>query len=188
MTKNDKNELEKPFYLEKKEVEEIVQELLERGKVRDSLIVETLFKTGMRASELLSVQKRHISPGEKSKITVKNSKTEHGIRDVLIPRDLASRLLVYAENNDRKEYDEIFDMTTRNLHYLIRKWGKKLINKDIHPHTLRHSFAVHFLNKTNNLIKLQRLMGHKNLSSTEKYLRYTIEDTREEYTEAFIGG
>ncbi len=179
------NNLEKPFYLEQNEINEIIQYLMENGKVRDSLIFETLFKTGMRASELLSVQKRDITPGEKSKITVKNSKTKSGERDVLISRKLASRLRIYAENNGKKEYDRVFDMTRRNLYYIIHKWGEKILNKDIHPHTLRHSFAVHFLNETRNLVKLQRLLGHKNINHTQRYLRYTLEDTREEYVRAF---
>jgi len=187
MSKEKENNLESPDYLKKEEVEKLIEELMERGKVRDSLIVETLFRTGMRKGELLSVQKRHISPGEKSKIAVRNSKTESGKRDVLVPRNLASRLLVYAENRDKKEYDKIFDMTGRNMHYLINKYGEEILGKDIHPHTLRHSFAVHFLNKTKNLVKLQRLLGHKNIDSTEKYLRYTVEDTREEYVSAFVG-
>lgn len=185
MRKKRQNKLEKPFYLEKGEIKEVIQVLMENGKIRDSLIFETLFKTGMRASELISVQKRDITLGEKSKITVKKSKTPSGERDVLIPRDLAGRLMSYCNNRGKREYDKVFGLTRRGLYYIVHQAGQRIIEKNIHPHTLRHSFAVHFLNETNNLIKLQRLLGHKDIDATEKYLRYTIEDARDEYISAF---
>ncbi len=56
---------------------------------------------------------------------------------------------------------------------------------DVHPHTLRHSFAVHFINGTGNLAKLKQLLGHSSIRGTENYLKYTVEDIREEYAEEF---
>ncbi len=184
-SQENKKKLEDPPYLERKEVDKMVEELMDQGKIRDSLIIETLFKTGMRASELVSVQKRDISPGENSKITIKSSKTKSGERIVHVPRKLASRLLHYANNNGKREYDEIFDMTTRNLYYIVRRSGKEILNKHIYPHKLRDSFAVHFLNETGNISKLQTLLGHSDINHTQLYLKWTVNDTREEYVSAF---
>ena len=52
---------------------------------------------------------------------------------------------------------------------------------DIHPHTFRHSFDIHFLNNTLNLAKMKQILGHSTIKNTEQYLKYTIEDIREEY-------
>ena len=68
---------------------------------------------------------------------------------------------------------------------IVKIIGKGALDMDVHPHTLRHSFAIHFLNSTNNLAKLKQLLGHSTIRSTEHYLKYTVEDIREEYTEAF---
>jgi len=64
-----------------------------------------------------------------------------------------------------------------------------LVKKSLALHfstlTFWHFLSVQLLNSTNNLAKLKQLLGHSTIKSTEHYLKYTVEDIREEYTEAF---
>jgi site-specific recombinase XerD len=55
----------------------------------------------------------------------------------------------------------------------------------IHPHALRHSFAVHFLKATKNIEALRRLLGHSNYGILKRYLDLTVEDLRDELKSAF---
>jgi site-specific recombinase XerD len=76
-------------------------------------------------------------------------------------------------------------ISNRSVKSIIKDIGEKSLELDIHSHTLRHSFTIHFLNNTNNLAKLKQFFGHSSIKSTEHYLKYIVEDIREEYREAF---
>jgi site-specific recombinase XerC len=66
---------------------------------------------------------------------------------------------------------------------IVNNLGLKALSLDVHSHTLRHSFAIHILNSTNNPAKLKQLPGHSIIKSTEHYLKYTIYDIYEELRE-----
>ena len=58
-----------------------------------------------------------------------------------------------------------------------------MINVDIHPHTFRHSFAIHLVRSGLDLRRVQQLLGHANLNTTQVYLQFKDEDLRDVYNE-----
>ena len=73
-------------------------------------------------------------------------------------------------------------LTTRSIARLIDKYILKCgSSRSISPHTLRHTFATHLLSNGANLRDIQELLGHENLSTTQKYTQVSIEKLMEEY-------
>jgi len=184
--------MKRPFYLTKGQVKQMVDWAFEYRKktvIRDKLIIELLFKCGLRSNELINLRIEDIR-GNNSIDVEKPKGGEKKKRIVLIDDDLKSWLTTYIRQEGRKK-GYLFRsnlkrrISNRSIRDIVKIIGKGALDMDIHPHTLRHSFAIHFLNSTGNLAKLKQLMGHSSIKSTEHYLKYTVEDIREEYREAF---
>lgn len=157
--------------------------------IRDKLIIELLFKCGLRSNELRNLRIEDIR--NNNSIDIEKPKGgDKKKRIVLIDDDLKSWLMTYIRQEGRKKGYLLRSnlkkqISNRSIRNIIKDIGEKALGLDIHPHTLRHSFAIQFLNSTNNLAKLKQLLGHSSIKSTEHYLKYTVEDIREEYREAF---
>jgi len=184
--------MKRPFYLTKEQVKEMVDWAFEHRKktaIRNKLIIELLFKCGLRSNELINLRIEDIR-GNNSIDVEKPKSGDRKKRIVLIDDDLKSWLTTYIRQEGRKK-GYIFRsnlkrrISNRSIRDIVKIIGKGALDMDIHPHTLRHSFAIHFLNSTGNLAKLKQLLGHSSIKSTEHYLKYTVEDIREEYREAF---
>lgn len=184
--------MKRPFYLTKDQVKQMVDWAFENRKknaIRDKLIIELLFKCGLRSNELINLRIEDIR--DNNSIDVEKSKGgDKKKRIVLIDYDLKSWLTTYIRQEGRKRgylfrSNQKRRISNRSIRDIVKIIGKGALDMDVHPHTLRHSFAIHFLNSTGNLAKLKQLIGHSSIKSTEYYLKYTIEDIREEYTEAF---
>ena len=164
-------------------------EYRKKTAIRDKLIIELLFKCGLRSNELINIRIEDIRSNNSIDIE-KPKGGDKKKRIVLIDDDLKSWLMTYIRKEGRKKW-YLFrsnlkkQISKRSIRDIIKGIGKSSLDMDVHPHTLRHSFAVHFLNRTNNLAKLKQLLGHSTIKSTEHYLKYTVEDIREEYREAF---
>ncbi|MGB8311758.1 MAG: tyrosine-type recombinase/integrase [Halobacteriota archaeon] len=63
---------------------------------------------------------------------------------------------------------------------IVKKYGR-MIGMDIHPHTFRHSFAIHLVRFGLDLRRVQQLLGHSNLNTTQVYLQFNDQDLREGY-------
>jgi len=160
-----------------------------KNAIRNKLIIELLFKCGLRSNELTNLRIEDIR--DNNSIDIEKPKGgDKKKRIVLIDNDLKSWISTYIRQEGRKKgylfrsnlKKQISNRSTRSI---INDIARKSLDMDVHPHTLRHSFTVQFLNSTNNLAKLKQLLGHSTIRSTEYYLKYTVEDIREEYTEAF---
>ena len=160
--------------------------------VRDRLIVELLYSSGIRASELIDMSEhminmsereiRVIGKGNKERITFFSQNAEKWLKHYI---DLKKR--------DYKNYDSsvIFvnsrgeKLNSRSLRRLITNYTKKAdINKEVTPHVFRHSFATTLLNKGVDIRYLQELLGHSSISTTQIYTHVSKALLREVYMSA----
>ena len=121
------------------------------------------FEAGLRISEVVGY-KDHIKPLDKSNIegNIIRVVSGKGRKDRIVPKPKrinAAAISLLPITLDR-----------RSLEYRIKKLGKKVLNKDITFHTLRHGFGSHLANKGMSLHQIQLLMGHENLATTGIYL------------------
>jgi integrase/recombinase XerD len=146
--------------------------------LRDRAMLELLYATGLRVSELVSLRIEQIN-FRQGAIRVVGK----GDKDRLIPMgEEAVTWLESYKNNARKEIlgqrqtDDLFvtrragAMTRQAFWHIIKRYAKKAgINKPLSPHTLRHAFATHLLNHGADLRVVQLLLGHSDLSTTQIY-------------------
>lgn len=160
--------------------------------IRNSLILEMLYSTGIRVSEIINIKVNDISIIERSiRITGKGSKE----RIVYFGSKCFELIKIYLD----KSYNKL---NINNFDYLfLSKTGKKIndrevrkivsdaatisgIEKSVSPHVLRHTFATHMLNDGADLRSVQELLGHENLSTTQIYTHLTNEKIRNTYLNA----
>lgn len=138
---------------------------------RDKLIIETLFKTGLRVSELCAIKKEDI----KGHFLTVNGKGGR-FRTIILPPSLLNKLLKLFKPNQIYLFASAKNRGTKPLcrqtiQQIIKKYAKKAgVNPNISPHWLRHYHAVESLNHGIPLHVLQKSLGHRDLSTTGLYL------------------
>jgi integrase/recombinase XerC len=160
--------------------------------IRNRTIIEILYLTGMRRSELIGLRNNDVDIVEGTvKVTGKRNKQ----RIIPIVRPFLKRLEEYI-----KIKDEIFG-TESDRWFFITEKGNKLYDKSVYnivnsylalvttiekksPHTLRHTFATHMLNNGADLNSIKELLGHANLSATQIYTHNTFEKLKKIYKQA----
>ncbi len=158
---------------------------------RDKLMLLLSFYCGLRLSGLINIRPYSFSWDEwdstkkgigKLKVLEKGDKE----RIVIVPSKLMSRIEKWIREVAAKENEDpekpLFKIGGRRWNYLLKSCSQKALNKDISPHTLRHSFATHLLNKGITIERVQRLLGHKNISTTQIYAHIVQKDIEEDYT------
>lgn len=159
---------------------------------RDRLIVEMLYQTGMRVSELVEIRNDDVDlTGKQLKVHGKRNKERIiPINEGLV--DLIKEYKVLRDNQFRRFSED---------HLLVTNKGKKLYAKSVYrvvrnylaivttleqksPHVLRHSFATHMLNHGADLNAIKELLGHANLSATQIYTHNSFEKLKEIYKQA----
>ncbi|CAN5142336.1 tyrosine recombinase XerC [soil metagenome] len=150
---------------------------------RDKAIFELLYATGMRCSELVSISFKDLDMQNKTIRILGKGKKE---RIVLFGQKAHDQLNYYFAHERPKQsaHDEkIFlnnrdeALTTRTVQRIFEMFRSFLkFERPITPHKIRHSFATHLLNQGVDLRTVQELLGHKSLSSTEKYTHVSLED------------
>ncbi|MFC2947524.1 site-specific tyrosine recombinase/integron integrase [Virgibacillus sediminis] len=166
-----------PYYLSKRQVA-LLQEHT-KGNVRERAIIETLYATGVRISELLQIKREDIK-WENRQIWIRKGKGNKE-RFVLFTHDCSVRLQAYL--NDREiESDYLFcnqrgeALSRIFVEKKFQDYSKALGFKVV-PHTMRHTFAAHLAEKNMSQSYIQELLGHVNINSTHIYTRL-MEDAR----------
>jgi len=173
-----------PKYLKEREVRKLLDSPA-REKLRDRLMLRLLYRCGLRVSELTSLKIEDIDFTDTT-LMVRGGK---GNKDRLIPvdhqtldmieyfiEDATSGYLILSERNEK--------LSTRQVERLVEEYGKAAgLEQRIHPHMLRHSFAVHCLKSGMNLRTVQKMLGHTSLTTTQIYLDITGEDVKADYFE-----
>ena len=155
--------------------------------LRDRAILETFYSTGIRISELVGLDCDDVDiisgivkvrgKGKKERIVPIGEQAISAIRAYLGKKDQSSPALFLNAGRRR-----ISDCGVR---YIFRKYIRKTgIRQGISPHTLRHSFATHLLNRGADLRTVQELLGHANLGTTQIYTHLTTERLKNVYNKA----
>lgn len=170
-----------PYYLTKRQVA-LLQELAKKD-LRERAIVETLYTTGVRVSELLHIKLEDIKWATRQ-IWIRKGKGNKE-RFVLFTHDCSERLKTYLDN--RIEKSEYLFANNRGGH-LSRIWVEKRFQEysetlgfKVVPHTLRHTFAAHLAEKNMPQSYIQELLGHVNINSTRIYTRLMEQARKKQY-------
>lgn len=159
--------------------------------LRDKAILEMLFSTGLRLSELclldryLDFKRGEISirgKGDKLRIVFLSEKAKAAIQEYLNKReDAEPALFVSFKKGKRHENGRIIGrITPRTVQRLVDYWAKKAgIPQKVHPHQLRHSFATDLLINGADLRSVQELLGHSQISTTQIYTHLTNKELKE---------
>jgi len=170
-----KKESKIPEILNKKEISEIINNIT---NLKHKLIVQLIYSAGLRVSELISLKPKDIDI-ERKIIYIRQGK---GAKDriSLFPESIKGDFLKYLlqfnpqyylfESNRSKKY------STKSIEKILEKASIKVIGRKIRPHILRHSFATHLLEQGIDIRKIQRLLGHKNLRTTQIYTHVANSD------------
>ena len=154
---------------------------------RDRAILETLYGTGIRVSELVGLDVDHVDlisgmalvrgKGKKERLVPVGGQAVEAIRDYLASRPQQARPVFLNKNGTRLSARGVRNLINRCL---LRS-GLRL---KVSPHVLRHSFATHLLDRGADLRSVQELLGHVSLSTTQIYTHVTTEKLKRVYDQA----
>ena len=164
-------------YLEREQVDAIL-EAAKLANLRDYLLIRVLWRTGVRVNELVNIKPVDIEWNNQVVNIVKAKRGKQ--RRVLLDEETLKMLSDYVSAQKIGEEKPIFDLTSRQIRYIVKRYGNT-IGVDVHPHTLRHSFAIHLVRSGMDLRRLQLLLGHSSLNMTQIYLQFKDDDIREVY-------
>lgn len=182
-----------PKVLEENDVSAFLDGLLKENTPvakRDSFIFELLYGSGLRVSELTSLDTDHVQrntavlrvvgKGNKERMVPMSKASQAALEDYLIsgrPQLLKSpeeKALLLNQRGKR--------LTRRGITYLLEQYTKKgAIHCKVSIHTFRHSFATHLLDHGADLRMIQSLLGHESLSTTQIYTRISTSQARTVY-------
>ncbi len=187
---NPKVEKKLPKYLTINEVEKILNtpDMSDSVGIRDAFILELLYVSGIRVSELVNIKLSDVETSEKKiKILGKGSKERYVLYGSRCEELLNKYMCV--RNRFLKYPNEYLilsktgrKLNTREVRNIINRIKTKAgVDISISPHTFRHTFATHMLNEGADLRAVQELLGHENLSTTTIYTHLTNEKLRRTY-------
>jgi len=186
-----------PSFLTIEEVERLLEvpDLSTPQGQRDRALLELLYASGLRVSELVNLNLEQVNLDSREiRVRGKGSKE----RVVLMGEPAAEALRAYLKQGRPKLFASKIRMTNA---LFINRYGERLperrvqrilekyaniagIDKGVHPHMLRHTFATHLLDGGADLRVVQELLGHANLSSTQIYTHVTKSQARKVYLSA----
>ena len=174
---------------------EQVQQLLANDSkepidIRDRAIIELLYSSGLRLSELQGLnlnsinirvrEVRVIGKGNKERVVPLGRYASHAIQQWLKVR------LLFNPKDDALFVSQLGNrMSHRAIQMRLETWGiRQGLNSHLNPHKLRHSFATHMLEASSDLRAVQELLGHSNLSTTQIYTHLNFQHLAEVYDSA----
>lgn len=166
---------------------------------RDQAVMELLYATGMRVSELVACNCKELDfdtgmvkvmgKGRKERIVPFGRAAADALHRYFSQRD--ALIIARIERGHQPEREALFlnsrglRLTARSVERLIRMYGQRAgIQVTVTPHALRHSFATHLLEMGADLRTVQELLGHVSLSTTQKYTHVNMEHLTRVYDQA----
>jgi site-specific recombinase XerD len=182
-------------FLEVEEIERLLdatkQEKDKLTRLRDRAVLEFLFSTGLRISELISLKKDSVNlkrgefsvrgKGDKMRLVFLSNRATEALEEYHKAREDNSKALFIRHDHKQsvekqiKSMDQTYSgLTARTVQRLIKKYALLAgITKKISPHTLRHSFATDLLTNGADIRAVQELLGHASISTTQIYTHLT---------------
>jgi site-specific recombinase XerD len=167
--------------------------------LRDKAILETLFSTGLRVSELINLDRRQVNlergefmirgKGDKERIVFLSDSAKDVVSEYTKKRkDSYQPLFIHIGGvQDKYEDGEYMRLTARSVQRMIKKYAKMVgITKEVTPHVLRHSFATDLLINGADIRSVQSMLGHSSITTTQIYTHITDKQLREVH-KAFHG-
>ena len=162
--------------------------------LRDRAIIELLFSSGLRVSELANLNRDHVNTkrrefmvrgkGQKDRPVFIGEAASSRVEEYLGARldSLPPLFLSYSRNNTTGNKGDYRRLTPRSIQRIINKYARLAgITKHVSPHTMRHSFATDLLMNGADLRSVQAMLGHSNISTTQVYTHVTDEHLRDIY-------
>lgn len=181
-----------PSFMTEEEVARLIESAFQKNEkdemgLRDRAILETFYSTGLRISELVGLSVDDVDfisgivkvmgKGKKERIVPIGEVAITAVRKYLGKRKKQNSAVFLNKNGKR--------ITTRGVWDIVGKYLQMAgIKQGVSPHTFRHSFATHLLNRGADLRTVQELLGHANLSSTQIYTHLTTERLKSVYDKA----
>ncbi len=160
--------------------------------LRDRAILELLFSSGLRVSELVNLNRGHVNTkrrefmvrgkGQKDRPVFVSKSAAERVDEYLATRmdNLPPLFLSYSRNNVSNMTGDYRRLTARSIQRIINKYAKLAgITKHVSPHTMRHSFATDLLMNGADLRSVQSMLGHANIATTQVYTHVTDEHLRD---------
>lgn len=174
-----KKEKRIPIVLTKEEVKQLLYACKNK---KSRLMLSLVYAAGFRVSELVNLKVNDLNFNEKTG----HIRQAKGKKDRIfnIPNFLQDALKEQAERQKNESQEFLFSggkgkLSSRNIQKIVKNTAKKAgIQKDVHPHTLRHSFATHLLESGTGIRFIQELLGHSSISTTEIYTHVSAEELK----------
>jgi site-specific recombinase XerD len=160
------------------EVSDLFEKQVGELSLRDRALLELAYAAGLRASEIVSLNRddlqmrerviRVVGKGNKERVVLFGTEAERALTEYLASRkDSESALFVNTKGGR---------LTTRSVQNIVKRWAMNAgLPEWVSPHTLRHSFATHLLDGGADLKSVQQLLGHANLGTTQVYTHLSME-------------
>lgn len=177
--KRPKREKRLPTVLTKEEIKNLLDAF---DTQKSKLMVSLMYACGMRVSELINLKIRDFDFNEKTG----HIRQAKGKKDRIfnIPTFLLKDLKEQVVQQKNKQQEFLFTgpkgkLSSRNLQKIVSNSAKRAgIKKDVHCHTLRHSFATHLLENGTDIRHIQVLLGHSSIATTEIYTHVSTEELK----------
>lgn len=147
--------------------------------MREKSMLHLLYDCGLRSREVCNIKLSDFEK-ENQKLTIRNSKGGK-LRVVPYSADLRQTLTQYFGTLKTHPLVYLFEnhehrgqgITVRGVQYIVKEVLKRSkLKKEVHPHTFRHCYAVHYIENGGNLIRLKELLGHEQIETTLHYLKF----------------
>ncbi len=176
--KTPKGHKKLPVVLGKEEVKKLIGAA---STEKSRIIIKMLYSSGLRVSECTSMKTGDLEIKEGIGWVRKGKGNKD--RLFILSQNMHGELADYTKNKQAKSYlfsnKKGMSLSPRNIQKIIALAAKKAgISKRVTPHTLRHSFATHLLEGGTDIRKIQELLGHSNLQTTQIYTKVSTEELK----------
>ncbi len=184
-----------PIFLTIEEIDKLLDiEIIDAFSARNKSILELLYATGLRISELINLEFKNIDlnecivrimgKGSKERIVPINDTSIKYLK--IYVKDYRHFLIKKEQNNYLYINNHGKQMTRQGVYKMIKKRALEVnIKKDVSPHTLRHSIATHMLENGADLRIIQEFLGHSDIGTTQIYTHLTNQTLKNNYMEYF---